>query len=140
VNLATNEEEEDSVRRDNEQTRDKESQESSQVVSDPALSTITVCDGTILNSRSDTNAKSQRKSPAENVIPFLKELRLSVSSHDHLIEVECNAESPAEIGNEEEVHKNGHRYARSFVLRDRIFIGCDESRETNNNTNAEITN
>jgi len=108
VDLSSDEEEEDSIGGDDEESRDEESQETGQVVSDPALSTITVCDGSVLHSRADTNAESQRKSPTEEMVPLLEELRLSVSSHDHLVEVEGDAERPAEVSNEEEVHQDGH--------------------------------
>jgi len=108
VDFSSDEEEKDSVGGDNEEPGNEESQETGQVVSDPALSTITVGNGSILDSRSDTNAESQRKSPAEEMVPLFEELRLSVSSHDHLIEVEGDAERPAKVGNEEEVDQNGH--------------------------------
>jgi len=140
VDLSSDEEEEDSVGRDDQQSRDEEGQESRQIVDDPALSLSSVRDGAVILSRSHTNAKAQRKSPRAKMIPFLEELGLSISSDDHLIEVEGDAERPAKVGNEEEVGEDSHRNTGSFVLRDRIFIGRNEGGETNNNTDTKITN
>jgi len=108
VDLSSDEEEEDSVGGDDEESGDEEGQETSQVVQDPALSSVSVCDGTIFYCSTNTNTESQRESPTEEMVPLLEELRLSVSSHDHLVEIEGDAECPAEVCNEEEVHQNGH--------------------------------
>jgi len=50
MDFSSDEEEEDSVRGNDEESRDEEGQETSQVVGDPALSSISVCDCSVLNS------------------------------------------------------------------------------------------
>jgi hypothetical protein len=56
------------------------------------------------------------------MIPFLKQLRLTVSSDDHLIEIEGNAESPTEVGNEEIVSEDSHGDTCSMVGWDGILV------------------
>jgi len=136
VDLSTNKEEEDSVRGDDQQPGNEESQEAGKIVSDPALRLLSVSDGAILFGRDHTNAEAQRKAPRKDMVIFLQQLRLAITTHDHLIEVEGNAEGPAKVRNEEEMDENCNEYTCAFVRRNRILVSSNKGRETKNDTNA----
>jgi len=104
VDLTSDEEEQDSIGADDEEARNEERQEASQVVSDPALRCICRNNRAIFLSRSHTNNEACGQSPAKDVIVLLEELRFAVAAHDHLVEVEGDAEGPAKVGYKEKVY------------------------------------
>lgn len=74
------------------------------------------------------------------MVPLLQELRLSVSSHNHLVEVEGNAEGPAEVCDEHEVENNSNKNTSTGVRCNIASSSHDESEETNVNTNTKVAN
>jgi hypothetical protein len=86
------------------------------------------------------DTKSSGNTPATKMIPLLEELRFSVSSYDHLVEVEGNAESPTEIGDEHKMQNNCHENTRPCITSNPTSSSENESKETNTNSHAEITN
>jgi len=137
VNFSTDEEEKDTVRGDDDETGDEEAEESPQIRNDPALGIIgTSTDSAIREGQSSDETENRGEAPAEQMVPFFEQLRLAIPAHNHLVEVERNAERPAEVGNEEEVHHNRHKDATSFILRNRCFVGGDKHRITDDNAYA----
>jgi len=98
VDFTTDEEEEDTVGRDDDQTRDEEAEEAEEIADDPALGVArTRTDCAIRFGRTSDNDEDRWKSPREDVVPLLEQLRLAISSHDHLVEVEGDTERPTEV-------------------------------------------
>jgi len=67
-----------------------------------------------------------RDTPRSKVIPFFEGFWFSVSSHDHLIEIEGDTEGPAEVCEEEAVHSKPCDEAQSRIREEGIFEGQDE--------------
>jgi len=74
------------------------------------------------------------------VIPFLQQLGLSVSSHNHLVEVERNAESPAEVCDEHEVKNDSNKNTCSRIRCNVASSSHDEGEETNVDTYTKVAN
>jgi len=98
VDFTTNEEEKDTVRRDDDETGDEEAKETEEIADDPALSLVgTSTDGTVGLGGSSDDDEDRWESPSEDVVPFLEQLGLAISAHDHLVEVEGNTECPTKV-------------------------------------------
>jgi len=50
------------------------------------------------------------------MIEILKALSIPVSSHNHLVKVECHTEGPQEVSKEEIVENHCTRYAHHVVV------------------------
>jgi len=74
------------------------------------------------------------------MIPFFQELALPVSSHDHLVEIKCNAESPAEVRYKKEMHENCDSITCTSIRRNWFFVSGNECTKADANTDAEKTN
>jgi len=129
VNFTTNEEEKNSVGGNDDKSRDEESEETKQVVVNVAYTALLVVgiEITVAVCTSNDDTKSSGNTPAAKMVPLLKELRFSVSSHDHLVEVEGNAEGPAEVGNEHKVQNNCHENTSSCITRNPTSSSKNES-------------
>jgi len=136
VDFTANEEEQNAVGADDQKPRDEERQEASQIVRDPALLGIRGDNWSIFLSRSHTNNEASRQSPAKYVIVFLEELGFTVTTHDHLVEIEGDTKGPTEVRNEEEVHENRNRYTPSLTCCHLRFRCANKGRETDDNTNT----
>jgi len=74
------------------------------------------------------------------VVPLLQELRFSVSSDNHLVEVEGNAEGPAEVCDEHEVENDGNKNTSTSIPCNIASSSHDESEETNVDTYTKVAN
>lgn len=134
MNFTTNEEEQHCIARDNHQTWNEEAQETNKCAGDVANSTkITV----LLESTCEC-AEDDWNSPACNMVVLFEQLGFTVTTHNHLVEVECNTERPQEVCQEEIVYTDSHDNARPLI-RVQPFFKCDqEGREAYHYTNAQI--
>jgi len=114
VNFLDSEDENDSVRRDNEQARDEETQEYRNPSRHVAISA-----SIIVASRSSHSTHDDRgDDPRGDVVDELEALSVPVPAHDHLVEVERDAEGPDEVGEEEVVedHRGGDAHDGVFEV------------------------
>jgi hypothetical protein len=136
VDLTSDEEEEYTVRRYDEKARDEESEETGQVVRDPALRSGGSFDRSVVLGGDDTNEKGKRESPRKQVVILFEELGFSVPPNNHLVEVERDTESPTKVRNEEKVRESCDCDTRRLVGRNGFLISSNKSRITNNNANT----
>jgi len=136
VNLSTNKEEENGVGRNDDKSRNKEAQEADQgAVNIASSSKISIAAKT-----SSKSAEDYGNTPAGNVIKLLQSLSLTITTHNHLVKVEGNAESPQEVGQEIIVDPNSNNDTRSLIVVNPGFKSNQESCETNYNADAQIHN
>lgn len=112
MNLSSNEKEQDGVRRDDNQSWDEETQE-------PYKRALDVAGASSVSVFIETSSKCAEyhwDSPTCDMVILFKTLMLSVSSHNHLVEVESNAEGPQEICQKIVMHEDGDNNARSGMI------------------------
>jgi len=122
VDFATDEEEQDTIAREDDKTGDKESHKAREIVINKTLSSRSVSDGPVVLRGSDSDDKGRWESPSKEMIPLLEPLRLSVSPDDHLIKVEGDTKGPTPVRDEEVVYQDGDRDTRAVVRRDSLLI------------------
>jgi len=132
VNFSADEEEQNSVTRNDHKTRNEEANKSDNSALDVTSSTKV----SVFIKASSKNHKNSRDSPASNVVVLFQGTSFSVTSDNHLVEVEGDTESPQEVGQKVIVHKDGNNYAHPFVRVDYRFKRDEESREPNVNTDT----
>lgn len=136
VDFTTNEEEKNSVGRDDDKSGDEESQEAKKIALNVAHVILLVVwnELSVLGSSTDSNTHSSSNSPASKMVPLLQQLSLSVSSHNHLVEIEGDTESPAEVCYEHEVQNDSYKYTSPVILCHIVTSRHDEGEETNTDT------
>lgn len=136
MNLTADEEEKNSIARDDNQTGKEEAEEASESRGNIARAT----EVTILVKGTSKDAEDSGDTPTNNMKVLLQILGLSVASHNHLVEVEGNAEGPQEVGNEVVVDKDRDCDTQAFIVVYVRLEGNEEGRETNHNAHAEVHN
>lgn len=134
MNFLSDEEEEDGIGGDDDQTRGEEEQEDEEGVGDVANSASVAI---ALEAGHEEQAEDGN-TPGAQVVPFFEGLGFPVSAHDHLIEIECNAECPTEIGKEERMHRQPRNEAQASIRNERMFERQDEGQETDDDTYAQV--
>lgn len=135
VNFTTDEEEENSIGRNDDQAGQEKAKKSKKSWRNVAhFSHISVG-----QRGSSSNTHKSREHPGEQMIPFLKELGLTITPNDHLIKVEGDTEGPAEISQEEVMDGNRSWNTRPCVIDPRLKWD-QEGCEANNDAYAEVQN
>ena len=104
VNFPSNKEEEDNVDVENNKTGEEKGSETSSLGLNPAELVINI---SVITSSNHTNKAEQRNTPGKQVVEFFVTLDLLVSLDNHLVKVESNNTTPAEVGNKEVVRDGG---------------------------------
>jgi hypothetical protein len=100
VNFSGNKEEEDNVDVEDDETGEEKGSESGSLGLNPTELVVNV---TIISSGNHTDEASHGNTPGKQVVELFVTLDLLVTLDDHLVEVEGNNTTPAEVGNEEVV-------------------------------------
>jgi len=112
MDLSCNEKEDDRVGTDHHQSWQKKCHEDGQLgvhVTHPSNVPIFL-------SKSNTKAETEGNNPTDHVVPLLQSLSLSVSSDNHLIKIECDTETPAEIRQKKVMDHDGSWNAHESVV------------------------
>jgi len=135
LDLSSDEKEENDVDRDDDDAWHEESTKRHVRIDDIANSFGAAGrDGSVFLESSDNNDNDGRHSPGAEVIPLFEELRLSVALDDHLIEVERNAERPAEVGQQEIMRHKRHDNTQPLISCHPVEIGNAEEGVSHHDT------
>lgn len=100
VNFPSNKEEEDNIDVKNDKTGEEEGSETGGLSLDPAKLVIDI---SVITSSNNTDKASHGNTPGEQVVEFFVTLDFFVSLDNHLVKVESNNTTPAEVSNKEVV-------------------------------------
>lgn len=134
--FSSDEEEKDGVDRNGDKTRDEDGS-----VVDPWVCDVAHCAGvSIVLKRSHNHNDDSRESPAHKVIPLLQLLSLTISLHDHLIEVVGNSRGPCKVGQQEVVGEESDNDAKRFGVSHPALVGDIHTSVPNRNTYTKVAN
>lgn len=111
MNFSSDEEEQNGVTRDNHETRNKEANKSNDSALDVACSSKI----SVLVKTTSKNNENSRNGPASNMVVFFQRTSLSVTSDNHLVEVERDTEGPQKVGQEVIVDKDRYYNAHTVM-------------------------
>ena len=82
--------------------------------------------------------EDDRNAPGADMIELFQFLCLTITTDDHLVEIERDTERPAEVGQEIIVHSQSDTHANTVVFVDPGVESHQESRETDVDANTKI--
>ena len=122
VNFSGNKEEEDNIDVEDDKTGEEKGSESGSLGLDPAK---LVVNGTIVSSSNHTDETTHGNTPGKQVVELFVTLDFLVTLDDHLVEVESNNPTPAEVG-DEEIVRDGSATLTERAVHNSICKGYHE--------------
>jgi len=136
MNFAADEDKENCVAGDDDQSWDEEADEADNGILDVAKAPVVA----VLPEAKCKSTRDDWQAPAGNMVEFLQLACLTVTTHNHLIKVERDAESPEEVRQEKVVDENGNDDAHGLLMDDQLLVGNQKGGEANVNADTQVHN
>jgi hypothetical protein len=112
VDFARDEEEDDRIGTHDDKSWEEEAEENGE----PGVHVTISSAIPIIFGSSNSKHNKQWNEPSNQMVNLFQRFSITVSPHNHLVEIKCDAEGPNEIGNEEVVENHGTWYAEDTIV------------------------